>query len=191
MSKSEKEYKRLAIAARALGLAKYDSRNLTPGQKSYLTKLDDKYNAVLKNPKDYFSKPVKAKTADLLKKSGHSVISGRVIMEKQGFKTLSIRRKKSGDLLVKKQSKKRKTESPIFKDPLHIFKEIARLEKQLKSLGFHGEGYGDLGPYQTVTAKFGDKPFTQQFQSLKEFKKYLEKFPEDKLRYLSLVTYFD
>lgn len=190
----EAEYSRLAKSARKLGLVDYNPKSLTPGQKSNLTKLYDKNRELLDSPDKYFKRRVSKDSQKLLKETGHKVIKGKVFLQKQGDKTVSVRKTSSGNVKISRIAKDGKTRrdrvTTLHKDPLHIFKEIDRLEKRLKKIGISGEG--DLGPYQSITAKFGDKaPFGQSFDSLSAFRKYLEKFNAEKLRYLTLVTYQD
>ena len=80
----EAEYSRLAKAARKLGLVDYDPRKLTRGQKSNLTKLYDKHTNLLDKTEKYFKRRVSTKSQEILKRTGHKVINGKVFLEKQG-----------------------------------------------------------------------------------------------------------
>lgn len=185
--KSEKSYQRLAIAARKAGLAEYDSRRLTTGQKSNLTKLYDKHKDIFDKPSEFIVKRVGPRTLKSVKDANlpeYRAINGKVFIQKRGDIAVKLTSTKNGDLKVSRKSKKKTTpQFTIYNNPTHIFAQIERSRKRLKKLQ-------NMGIYAALTARFGDKPvFAMMRDDPDDMKKYLEKFSEDKLRYMSLVIW--
>lgn len=185
--KSEKSYQRLAIAARKAGLAEYDSRRLTTGQKSNLTKLYDKHKDIFDKPQEFIVKRVGKRTLKSVKEANlpeYRAINGKVFIQKRGDTSVKLTSSKNGDLKVTRKSKKKTTPTfTIYKDPTHIFAQIEKSRKRLEKLQ-------NMGIYAVLTARFGDRPvFAMMRDDPDDMKKYLEKFSEDKLRYMSLVIW--
>lgn len=185
--RGEKYYQRLAVAARKAGLAKYDSRHLTSGQKANLTKLYDAHADIFNRPDEFIRKTVGKRTLKSIKEANlpeYRAIGGKVYIQKRGDISVKLTSNKNGDIKVSRKGKKKTTPTfTIHRDPLNIFKEIEKNRRRLKKLQ-------NMGVLAVLTARFGDRPvFSMMRDDPDDMKKYLEKFAEDKLRYMSLVIW--
>jgi hypothetical protein len=72
----------------------WNLRQLTRGQKSYITKQAKRYSDVLRNPGDYVSRRVSQSTAKLLKGAQYTVKGQRVLLHTPGADKVSVARGK-------------------------------------------------------------------------------------------------
>lgn len=195
------DYKTLAIAARKLGFVgkEYSRKNLSRGQKSYLTKIHNKFKDQHENlfiePDKYHIHKVGEKSKERLKLADFEVINSRVIIKKHGkneglrIRTLKTQtniytwRKEKG----KKHQRYEEHFTPVFDDPLKIYVQIAAYEKIVKQFGHDPDELAASGaPFPFLQVKVAGY-ISQPFDSITELKKYLSKFSEKTLRYITLV----
>lgn len=162
-------------------------RTLSAGQKSYLTRLYNKYSEIVDKPDNFIHRKVHARTLQTAKDANlpeYRVINGRIYTPKyKGEKSIRITSSKSGDLKVTRISKSKTRKVTINKDARKIFDTIKRLEKKL-------EKYQNMGIPAVLQARFGDDmPIQQAFDSAEEMQKYMQKFSDQQLRYMSVVVF--
>lgn len=192
------DYRTIAKAARKLGLVskKYTTKKeLSRGQKSYLTKLynkqQDTLHGYLSDPDHYAVHKLSEESAAILSESEFKVLNQRVIIRKTHKKQqIRIRQHKTQVTIYSTRKKGRAgefTKTPVFKDPLKIYKQIDDYKKQVEAFGADPEQLAASGaPYPFLRVKVNGH-FSQPFDSVNELLKYLSKFNSKSIRYITLV----
>lgn len=191
------DYKTIAKAARKLDLVdnRYKKSKLSRGQKSYLTKLYKKHQDTLHNffldPDHYAVHKVSNQSAEILSDSEFKTLNRRVIIRKT-HKKQHIRIKQHKTQVTIYSTRKHGaagefTKTPVFKDPLKIYKQIDDYKKLVEKFGADPEQLAASGaPYPFLRVKINGH-FSQPFDRIGELMQYLSKFDSKSLRYITLV----
>jgi hypothetical protein len=154
--KKTPEYQKSAVALKKLGLIDFSIKTLSPSQKGTITKLKEKYKAVLKNPNNFVKRNISPATKIIAEKSGYLTSKKSVFLPVQGAQKVSIRKNK-----ITYVRDNKKEEVYLIGDIKKFYRKASELQKGLKK-------------NQLVTFKFGDKAASSiAFNSLEDLKSYL------------------
>lgn len=116
-------------------------RPLSPGQKSYLTKQQNKYSEIVRRPKEFTLRRVNKDNQRILKASGFKVTQdGRAILPTKGTESIHVRRGK----LVTEYSDK--TEEILLRGQKNFLRQLEKMERK------------KLAPNQAYGLKIGNSP---------------------------------
>jgi hypothetical protein len=149
-----------------IGLINFDLRkNLTPSQKTTITKLSDKYKSYLKRPKEFVIRPVQKETKKVAEKSGYLTTKKSIILPIHGATKVSVSNKK---IIYYRDGKKE--EVHLIGNLESFYKKAFELQTKIKK-------------NQLVTFKYGDNAASNySFNSLEELKKYLTEVLEPRFK---------